>query len=123
MPSPQPEARQRAERRALRLFLCSPISRATLGRLQLQLPLHRRALACLLQLDQRLHQGKEFPLEASEEADGFVAAVVALCPQLEPDLAALLLPLCHCGWEVRRILAHDPGLELAAVLDVLEPVG
>ena len=62
-------------------------------------------------------------METSVETDGLVATVVALWTQLEPDLAALLIPLCHCGWEVRRILVRDPGLELAAVLDGLETVG
>ena len=51
-----------------------------------------------------------------------MAAVVALSAQLEPDEAALLLPLCQCGSELRRILVGDPVVELAAILAALKPV-
>jgi hypothetical protein len=48
--------------------------------------------------------------------------VLSLCPRLDPELALLLEQHCRCGQEVQCILAADPGPELIAILDVLEPV-
>jgi hypothetical protein len=48
--------------------------------------------------------------------------VHALCRKLEPNLAALLKDLCVAGREVQGMLGREPGVELMAVLDVLEPV-
>jgi hypothetical protein len=42
--------------------------------------------------------------------------------ELEPNLAALLKDLCAAGREVQGMLGWEPGVELMAVLDVLEPV-
>jgi hypothetical protein len=46
-----------------------------------------------------------------------------LCRKLEPNLAALLKDLCVAGREVQGMLGREPGVELMAVLDVMEPVG
>lgn len=51
------------------------------------------------------------------------AAVLALCPRLEPHLAHLLEQLCQSGREVQQLLATDPEPELMVVLDTLEPAG
>jgi hypothetical protein len=48
--------------------------------------------------------------------------VQALCRKLEPNLAALLKDLCVAGREVQGMLGRDPGAELMAVMDVLEPM-
>jgi len=109
---------ERAERRALRLFLASPASRATLSGLTLQLPLHQRAMGCLRLLQARL------PTEGEAEArdDLLPAAALALAPQLDPELGQLLQELSQCGQQVIKLLGADPQPELMAVLDVLEPV-
>jgi DNA primase len=111
-------ASERAEWRALRLFVCSPQSRELIGSLQLRHPRHRQALACLQQVQRRLPAGGD-----TLQADALPAAVLALCPRLEPHLAHLLEQLCQPGREVQQLLATDPGPELMVVLDVLEPVG
>jgi len=110
---------ERAERRALRLFLASPASRPTLAGLTLRSPLHQRAMACLQLLQERL------PSEdcSETEDDLLAAAALALAPRLDPELGDLLRELIQCGEQVRKMLAADPQPELMAVLDVLEPVG
>ncbi len=120
-PAPElvPPLRLRAERRALRLYLCSPESRELLDQLELADPLCRQALSCLRQLQQRLAAAGD-----SQTADDPLAAIVlALTPRLDPTLAALLEDLARCGTEVRRWLQADPVPELQAVLEALEPVG
>ena len=111
---------ERAERRALRLFLCSPSSRQALGGLSLRTPQHQRAMGCLRQIEARLPPGPDGG--TGGETDLLIGAVLSLCPLLDPELALLLEQLCRCGQEVQRILATDPGPELIAILDVLEPV-
>ena len=111
---------ERAERRALRLFLHSPSSRMALGPLALTTPHHQRALDALRQIEVRLPQAADGVADGDSER--LARAVLSLCPRLDPELAQLLETLCRCGADVRRILAADPGPELMAILDVLEPV-
>ena len=118
--TPLATAIERAERRALRLFLCSPSSRQALGGLALRTPQHQRAMGCLRQIEARLPPGPDGG--TGGETDLLIGAVLSLCPRLDPELALLLEQLCRCGQEVQRILAADPGPELIAILDVLEPV-
>lgn len=115
--SQQSIAIERAERRALRLYLCSSECRGLLGRLIFHNSLHRQALDCLVQVQQRLPPSLDKPQD-----DQLLQAILALCPRLEPELANLLEQLCHSGREVQQLLATDPGPELMVVLDVLEPV-
>jgi hypothetical protein len=120
-PAPElvPPLRVRAERRALRFYLCSPESRELLDQLHLADPLCRQALSCLRQLQQRLAATGD----PQTGDDPLAAIVLALTPRLEPPLAALLEDLARCGTEVRRWLQADPVPELQAVLEALEPVG
>jgi hypothetical protein len=117
---PLTTAIERAERRALRLFLCSPSSRQALGGLALRTPQHQRAMACLRQIEARLPPGQDGG--TGGETDLLIGTVLSLYPRLDPELALLLEQLCRCGQEVQCILAADPGPELIAILDVLEPV-
>jgi hypothetical protein len=48
--------------------------------------------------------------------------VIAMGPQLEPRLAALLESLCTMESAAREALFLKPEGEMMAVLDVLEPV-
>jgi hypothetical protein len=106
------------------LFLCSPSSRQALGGLALRTPQHQRAMGCLRQIEARLPPGPSGAPDGGtgEETDLLIGAVHSLCPRLDPELALLLEQLCRCGQEVQRILTADPGPELIAILDVLEPV-
>ena len=123
----------KAERRALRLFLCNPGLREVLSVLELADPLHREAMGWLWCLQQRL-AGREStsavagsnPTCRGEQAiqgDGLREAVIAAMPSMDPPLAQLLSPLLHCGEPVRVKLAAHPEPELMCILDVLEPVG
>jgi DNA primase len=116
-----PVERQRAERRALRLYLCSAASRELLEQLQLQDPLCRQAMDCLQQLRLRLVAAGELTGDPDAPADPLPALAQALCPQLNPVLSALLEGLLQCGPDVRRLLRQQPQPELQAVLEVLEP--
>jgi DNA primase len=111
-----PPLRERAERRALRLYVAAPECRAVIAGLPFTSPLHRSALQALVGIQSRIPQG------VSSEQDPLPAGVQALCRKLEPNLAALLKDLCVAGREVQGMLERDPAVELMAVLDVLEPV-
>ena len=111
-----PPLRQRAERRALRLYVAAPECRAVIASLRFETPLHRAALQALVGIQSRI------PLGLHPEQDPLPAGVHALCRKLEPNLAALLKDLCVAGREVQGMLGREPGVELMAVLDVLEPV-
>jgi DNA primase len=108
---------ERAEWRALRLFIASPDSRPLLAGLLLQTPLHRRAMEVLLEVQRRL------PRDAGEpEHDPLARVVKGLCGRLEPELGGLLQQLCRDGLEVQQMLGGNLEGEVMAVLDVLEPV-
>jgi DNA primase len=108
---------ERAEYRALRLFLCSPVCRDPLAVLVVRHDLYRRAQQCLVQVHQRITG----PI-ASAQDDPLPRSVLAICPQLEPHLAQLLERLCSLDLGVRDTLFRQPEGEMMAVLDVLEPV-
>ena len=108
----------RAELRALRLFLCSPVCRDPLAVLVIQNDLYRRAQACLVEAHRRLSR----PIRSAQE-DPLPRAVMAMGPQLEPHLAALLHSLCTMDSSAREALFASPEGEMMAILDVLEPVG
>jgi DNA primase len=109
---------ERAELRALRLFLCSPVCRDPLAVLVIHNELYRRAQACLVEAHRRLRG----PIRSAQE-DPLPRAVMAMQPQLEPRLAALLESLCIMDSHSREALFLKPEGEMTAVLDVLEPVG
>lgn len=109
---------ERAELRALRLFLCSPICRDPLAVLVITNDLHRRAQACLVEAHRRLRG----PIRSAQEVP-LPRAVVAMLPHLEPRLAAILEGLCTMDTGAREALFARPEGEMMAVLDVLEPVG
>lgn len=119
----RPENRQaaavidRAEFRALRLLVCSPVCRDPLAVLQIRNDLYRRAQDCLVQVHQRLGINVSRP-----EDDPLPRSVLAICPQLEPHLAHLLEQLSSLDSDVRERLFQHPEEEMMAVLDVLEPV-
>jgi len=108
---------ERAEYRALRLFLCSPVCRDPLAVLVIRNDLYRRAQQCLVQVHQRI-SGPIF----SAQDDPLPRSVLAICPQLEPHLAQLLERLCSLDLGVRDTLFRQPEGEMMAILDVLEPV-
>jgi hypothetical protein len=111
-----PALRERAERRALRLYIAAPDCRAVIAGLRFDSALHRAALQALMGIQSRIPEG------VPPEQDPLPAGVQALCRRLEPNLAALLKDLCVAGREVQGMLGRDPGVELMAVMDVLEPV-
>jgi DNA primase len=108
---------ERAEYRALRLFLCSPVCRDPLAVLVVRNDLYRRAQQCLVQVHQRITG----PI-ASAQDDPLPRSVLAICPQLEPHLGQLLERLCSLDPGVRNTLFRQPEGEMMAILDVLEPV-
>ena len=108
---------ERAEYRALRLFLCSPVCRDPLAVLVVRNDLYRRAQQCLVQVHQRITG----PINSAQE-DPLPRSVLAICPQLEPHLAQLLERLCRLDPGVRDTLFRQPEGEMMAILDVLEPV-
>lgn len=108
---------ERAEYRALRLFLCSPVCRDPLAVLVVRHDLYRRAQQCLVQVHQRISG----PM-ASAQDDPLPRSVLAICPQLEPHLGQLLERLCSLDLGVRDTLFRQPEGEMMAILDVLEPV-
>jgi hypothetical protein len=115
--SQQASAIERAEFRALRLFLCSPVCRDPLAVLVISNDLYRRAQQCLVEAPRRLNQ----PVRSAHE-DPIPRAILAICPQLEPDLAALPQRLCTMDAGAREVLLQAPEGELMAILDALEPV-
>jgi DNA primase len=108
---------ERAEYRALRLFLCSPVCRDPLAVLVVRNNLYRRAQQCLVQVHQRISG----PIFSAQE-DPLPRSVLAICPQLEPHLGQLLERLCSLDPGVRDTLFRQPEGEMMAILDVLEPV-
>ena len=121
------EATAQAERRALRLFLCSPDCRPVLAELQLRQPLHREALGLLWRLEQRLIPARgvspahgDTDSGTGSDGDGLMALLQAVSGQLDPTLAALLAGLSSGHALVCAELQRDPATELAAVLEVLE---
>jgi hypothetical protein len=119
-PSISPEqaaAIERAEFRALRLFLCSPVCRDPLAVLVITHPLYRQAQQCLAEAHRRLP--RSIP---TAQDDHLPRAILALCPQLEPHLASLLQGLCTLEAATREALFLAPEGEMMAILDVSEPV-
>ena len=108
---------ERAEYRALRLFLCSPVCRDPLAVLVIRNDLYRRAQQCLVQVHQRITG----PIASAQE-DPLPRSVLAICPQLEPHLGQLLERLCSLDLGVRDTIFRQPEGEIMAILDVLEPV-
>jgi len=108
---------ERAEYRALRLFLCSPVCRDPLAVFVIRNDLYRRAQQCLVQVHERITS----PI-ASAQDDPLPRSVLAICPQLEPHLGQLLERLCSHDPGVRDTLFRQPEGEMMAILDVLEPV-
>ncbi|MFN9610538.1 MAG: hypothetical protein ACK546_00030, partial [bacterium] len=116
-----PPRLEHAERRALRLFLCSPPCRDSIAQLQLRHPLHREALGFLWHLHQRLAEAGGGMRDGGQPAgDGLLAEALRLAPRLEPPLAALISSLAAGGSVVCSALVADPGAELGVVLDALE---
>jgi DNA primase len=113
----QAAAVERAEFRALRLFLCSPVCRDPLAVLVVSNPLYRQAQACLVEAHRRLPRS----IRTAHE-DPLPKAVFALCPKLEPHLASLLEGLCTMEAAAREALFLAPEGELIAILDVLEAI-
>jgi hypothetical protein len=108
---------ERAEYRALRLFLCSPVCRDPLAVLVVRNDLYRRAQQCLVQVHERITS----PIATAQD-DPLPRSVLAICPQLEPHLGQLLERLCSLDLGVRDTLFRQPEGEMMAILDVLEPV-
>lgn len=108
------------ERRALRLYMCSPESRPLLDPLQFRDRVHIIAMSILRQLNQRLPD-RPRPTDLTER-DMLAGCVLTLCPRLDPAVAVLLEELACNPPEVWRILRRDPQPELEVVLEILEPV-
>ncbi len=103
-------ARQRAERRALRLFIHAPECRDLLGCLALQDPACRLALEWLSSL-------------ALVAVDGSIAYVaLQLAGELPGAVGAAIKQAVDPGPDVVALLQRDPQAELQALLEVLEPV-
>jgi DNA primase len=104
-------AQQRAERRALRLFIHAPECRELLQCLALQDPACRVAMEWLRSL-------------AVVAVDGCLAGMaVRLADQLPGALASVLTQAAAAAPELIAVLEREPQAELEAVLDVLEPAG
>ena len=104
---------ERAERRALRLFLCSPSSRQALAGLACVPLSTSEPWAVCGRSRHGCHQDPVgLPMGNRRETDLLIGAVLSICRRLDPELALLLEQLCRCGQEVQRILAADPGPEL-----------
>ncbi|CAK6689954.1 DNA primase [Synechococcus sp. CBW1107] len=103
-------ARQRAEHRALRLFIHAPECRDLLGCLALQDPACRLALEWLSSLALVAVDGSiaSMALQLVGELPGAVGAAIAQAVDPGPDVVALL--------------QRDPQAELQALLEVLEPL-
>ena len=104
-------ARQRAERRAVRLFIHAPQCRELLSCLSLQDP------SCLVALEWLSNL-------ALVSVDGAIAPMVLpLTAQLPGAVGAVLAQAAAPAPEVMAVLERDPQGELQALLDCLEPVG
>jgi DNA primase len=102
--------RQRAEHRALRLFIHAPECRDLLGCLSLQDPACRVAMEWLSRLAVVAVDGSiaSMALQLVRELPGAVGAAIAQAVDPGPDVVALL--------------QRDPQAELQALLEVLEPI-
>jgi len=103
-------ARQRLERRVLRLFIHAPDCRELLGCLALEDPAAAVAMEWLRQL-----------AAVAASAD-LAAMVLPLASQLPGSVAAWLRQAAAPGPEVIAVLQRDPQAELQALIDALEPV-
>ena len=104
-------ARQRAERRVLRLFIHAPQCRELLSCLTLQDPSCRVALEWLSSL-------------AVVAVDGALAPMAGrLAAEVPGAIGAVLAQAAAPGPEVLAVLQRDPQGELQALLDLLEPMG
>jgi hypothetical protein len=103
-------AQQRAERRALRLFIHTPECRELIGCLSLQDLACRVAMEWLNSLALVAVDGSiaSMALQLVGELPGAVGAAIAQAVDPGPDVVALL--------------QRDPQAELQALLEVLEPV-
>jgi DNA primase len=103
-------ARQRAEHRALRLFIHAPECRELLQCLALQDPACRLAMEWLSSLAVVAVDGSiaSMALQLVGELPGAVGAAIAQAVDPGPDVVALL--------------QRDPQAELQALLEVLEPI-
>jgi len=108
------------ERRALRLYMCSPETRPLLDPLQFRDRVNSIAMSILRQLNQRLPP-RPRPADLGER-DMLAGCVLTICPRLDPPVAVLLEELACNPPEVWRILRRDPQPELEVVLQILEPV-
>ena len=78
---------EKAERRALRLFLRSPECRDMITQLTFRHPLHGEAIGLLWHLRERLRRaGAEQPTQGAPRADGLEVAMMELVPQMEAPL-------------------------------------
>ncbi len=107
---------ERAEWRALRLFLASPECRAWMAVIRYKISLHQRAIEFLAEVDKRLP-------ELTGESDPLPDTIKDLTPRVEPELAQLLLDICREGLGARERLGRGLPEEVMAILDVLEPAG
>ncbi|WP_187007172.1 DNA primase [Synechococcus sp. WH 8101] len=103
-------ARQRLERRVLRLFIHAPDCRELLGCLALEDPAAAVAMEWLRQL------------AAVAAATDLAAMVLPLATQLPGSVAAWLRQAAAPGPEVIALLQRDPQAELQALIEALEPV-
>ncbi len=106
---------ERAEWRALRLFLASPECRAMMAVIRYKKNLHQRAIEFLAEVEKRLPQ-------STGQSDPLPETIKDLTPRVEPELAQLLLDICREGLGVRERLGQGLPEEVMAILDVLEPV-
>ena len=107
---PATTARQRAERRVLRLFIHAPECRDPLLALPIADP------ACRAGLDWASN------LAVAVADDQLPAALVQVAAQLPGLAGALLRQAAAPGDEVLQLLRRNPQAELQALLDGLEPV-
>jgi DNA primase len=109
---------ERAEWRALRLFIGVPESRPMLAGLRFQTPLHQRAMDYLQEVQRRLPQEPVVP-----GRDPLAEIFQALSSRMEPELADLVQRLCVSAQKAQDSIGRNLEEEVMAVLDVLEPVG
>jgi hypothetical protein len=107
---PATTARQRAERRVVRLFIHAPDCRDPLLALPITDP------ACRAALDWACN------LAVAVADDQLPAALLQVAGQLGGTTAALLRQAAAPGEEVVQLLRRDPQAELQALMDALEPL-
>jgi DNA primase len=108
---------ERAEWRALRLFIGVPESRPMLAGLRFRTPAHKRAMEHLQEVQRRLPQE---PVVAGR--DPLAEILLALSSRMEPELADLVQRLCVSAQKAQESLGRNLEEEVMAVLDALEPV-